>query len=298
MKARTTKYIFKQGFTGLWRNRGMTVASISSVAASLMILGLVITLVLNITNAASLAQMQFDEIQIYLQDDLSVEEIEGIGKEIEQIQGISYVTYETKERALEKMKEKWGEQGYLLETLEENPLPNSYIIQVENLESADSVVSALKSLQGIDEIKYYKELVDQLLNVAKFIRTVGLVIISILVLVAIFIISNTIKLALNARRQEIEIMKDVGATNWFIRWPFLLEGMLLGLIGAALSIGIVYFGYQYAFNLITSKFYVVFGSYMISVNTMLNKIIWMFGILGTGVGALGSIISLRRYLKV
>ena len=117
-------------------------------------------------------------------------------------------------------------------------------------------------------------------------------------LVAIFIISNTIKLALNARRQEIEIMKDVGATNWFIRWPFLLEGMLLGLIGAALSVGIVYFGYQYAFNLITSKFYVVFGSYMISVNIMLNKIIWMFGILGTGVGALGSIISLRRYLKV
>lgn len=298
MKARTTKYIFKQGFTGLWRNRGMTVASISSVAASLMILGLVITLVLNITNAASLAQMQFDEIQIYLQDDLSLEEIESVGKEIERIEGISYITYETKERALEKMKEKWGEQGYLLETLEENPLPNSYIIQVENLESADSVVSGLKSLQGIDEIKYYKELVDQLLNVAKFIRTVGLAIISILVLVAIFIISNTIKLALNARRQEIEIMKDVGATNWFIRWPFLLEGMLLGVIGAALSVGIVYFGYQYAFNLITSKFYVVFGSYMISVNIMLNKIIWMFGILGTGVGALGSIISLRRYLKV
>ncbi len=298
MKARTTKYIFKQGITGLWRNRGMTAASIGSVAASLIILGLIITLVLNISNAAYLAQTQFDEVQVYLEDDLTIEEIDNVGKEIEQIVGIADVTYETKEMALEKMKESWGEQGYLLDSLEANPLPNSYIIKVENLETADSVVENLKPVQGINEIKYYKELVDQLLKIAKFIRTVGLVIISILILVAIFIISNTIKLALNARRQEIVIMKDVGATNWFIRWPFLIEGMLLGFIGAVVSIGVVYFGYKYSFDIITSRFYVMLGSYMITVQDMMDKIVLMFGILGTGVGALGSIFSLRKYLKV
>lgn len=298
MKPRTVKYILGQGFKGSWRNRGMTIASIGSVAASLIILGLIITLVLNISNAAYLAQMQFDEVQVYLQEDLSVEDIDSIGEQIKQIESVSEVSYETKEMALENMKESWGEQGYLLESLEDNPLPNSYIIQVDNLETADQVVEELKQLDGIDEIKYYKEIVDQLLNIAKFIRTAGLIIILILVLVAIFIISNTIKLSLNSRRQEIGIMKDVGATNWFIRWPFLIEGMLLGFIGAVLSIVVVYFGYQYVFNIVTSRFYVMLGTYLIPVQNMMDKIVLMFGVLGTGVGALGSIFSLRKHLRV
>ncbi len=298
MKARTVKYIFGQGFKGLWRNKGMTVASIGSVAASLMILGLIIVLVLNITNSAELLQMQFDEIVVYLEEDLSIEEIDSIGNQLEQINGISNLTYESKEEALEKFKESWGEEGYLLDSLEENTLPNSYIIEVESLELADEIVSDLSVVQGIDEIKYYKEVIDQLLNIANFIRTAGLIIISILILVAIFIISNTIKLTLNARRQEIGIMKHVGATNWFVRWPFILEGMLLGVVGGALAIAVVYFGYSYTFDAITRHFYVMFSVHMIPVENMMNKIIFMFSVLGTGVGALGSIFSLRRYLRV
>lgn len=298
MKARTIKYTFNQGITGVWRNRGMAMASIGSVAASLVILGLIITLVLNISNAAYLLQNQFDEIQVYLQDDLSIEKIDEIGKKIEQIEGITEITYQSKEMALQKFKESWGEEGYLLDGLEENPLPNSYIIRVDSLEAADKVVENLGSVEGIDEIKYYQELIDQLLNIVKFIRTAGLIIILILILVAIFIISNTIKITLNSRRQEIGIMKDVGATNWFIRWPFIIEGMILGFIGAAFSLVIVYFGYKYAFNFITGHFYVMFGTYMISIQDMMNKIIFMFAVLGTGVGALGSIFSLRRHLRV
>lgn len=298
MKARTIKYTFNQGLKGVWRNRGMAMASIGSVAASLVILGLIITLVLNISNAAYLLQNQFDEIQVYLQDDLSIEQIDEIGKKIEQIEDISEVTYQSKEMALQKFKESWGEEGYLLDGLEENPLPNSYIIRVDSLEAADKVVENLGSVEGIDEIKYYQELIDQLLNIVKFIRTAGLIIILILILVAIFIISNTIKITLNSRRQEIGIMKDVGATNWFIRWPFIIEGMILGFVGAAVSLVIVYFGYKYAFNFITGHFYVMFGTYMISIQDMMNKIIFMFAVLGTGVGALGSIFSLRRHLRV
>lgn len=298
MKARTLKYIFRQGLTGLWRNRGMSIASVGSVSASLIILGLVITLVLNISNAAYLAQMQFDEIQVYVKEDLAIADIDILGKKIEGIQGVAGVTYESKERALEKMKGNWGDKGYLLENLEKNPLPNSYIIELSSIDEADDVVKELIPLEGIDEIKYYKEIVDQLLKIAKFIRTIGLIIILVLILVAIFIISNTIKLTLNARRQEIGIMKYVGATNWFIRWPFLLEGMLLGFIGAALAIVVVYYGYQYAFDIITSRFYVMFSAYMISVSDMMDKIMLLFSVLGMGVGALGSVFSLRRYLKV
>lgn len=298
MKVRTVKYVLGQGLVGLWRNRTMSMASIGTVAATLIILGLVITLVLNISNLADLVQLQFDKIQVYLSDELSIEEINNVGKQIEAINGVSGVIYESKEEALERYKESWGEEGYLLEGLEKNTLPNSYIIQMDNLELADSIVERLTPLKGVDEIKYYKEIVDQLLRIAKFVRTIGLIIILILIFVAVFIISNTIKLTLNVRRQEIGIMKNVGATNWFIRWPFLLEGMLLGLVGAVISTVVVYYGYQYAFNAITGRFFLMFSAYMVSVNDMMNKTIYIFAVLGIGVGALGSIFSLRRYLKV
>lgn len=298
MKARTVNYIFRQGLTGLWRNRTMSIASIGTVAATLIILGLVIILVLNISNLADLAQMQFDEIQVYLKDDLFIAEIDNIGKEIRMIEGVSDVIYESKEEALEKFKESWGEEGYLLDGLEKNTLPNSYIIRMDNLELADSIVKDLEPLKGIDEVKYYKEIVDGLLKAAKFVRAIGLTIILILILVAIFIISNTIKLTLSSRRQEIGIMKNVGATNWFIRWPFLVEGVLLGLIGSIVSIVVVYYGYQYAFNAITSRFYLMLSTYMVSVDDMMKKTVYIFAVLGVGVGALGSIFSLRRHLKV
>ncbi|HZK37996.1 MAG TPA: permease-like cell division protein FtsX [Clostridia bacterium] len=298
MKARTVNYIFRQGLTGLWRNRTMSIASIGTVAATLIILGLVIILVLNISNLADLAQTQFDEIQVYLKDDLFIAEIDNIGKEIRMIEGVSDVIYESKEEALEKFKESWGEEGYLLDGLEKNTLPNSYIIRMDNLELADSIVKDLEPLKGIDEVKYYKEIVDGLLKAAKFVRAIGLTIILILILVAIFIISNTIKLTLSSRRQEIGIMKNVGATNWFIRWPFLVEGVLLGLIGSIVSIVVVYYGYQYAFNAITSRFYLMLSTYMVSVDDMMKKTVYIFAVLGVGVGALGSIFSLRRHLKV
>ncbi len=298
MKIRTVRYIFKQGLQGLWRNRAMSIASIGIVTATLIILGLIIILVLNINNMADLAQMQFDEIQVYLENDLQTEEIDDIGRQISAIKGVSGVIYESKEKALEKLKESWGEEGYLLDSLEKNPLSNSYIIQMDDLESADGIVEGLKSLEGIDEIKYYREIVNKLLKMVRFIRTIGLTIILILILVAIFIISNTIKLTLNARKQEIGIMKNVGATNWFIRWPFLLEGMLLGFIGAVISLAIVYYGYQHIFNIITGKFYLMFSTYMISVNDMMNRAVYIFTVLGAGVGALGSIFSLRRHLRV
>ena len=298
MKARTIKYILGQGLTGLWRNRTMSIASIGTVAATLIILGLIITLVLNISNLADVAQMQFDEIQVYLKDGLSIGEIGNIGRQIKVIEGVSEVVYESKEEALERFKESWGEEGYLLDGLEKNTLPNSYIIQMDDLELADSIVKDLATLNGIDEIKYYKEIVDELLKAARFVRTIGLTIILILILVAIFIISNTIKLTLNSRRQEIGIMKNVGATNWFIRWPFLFEGILLGFIGSIISVAIVYYGYQYAFNAITSRFYLMLSTYIVSVDEMMKKTVYIFAVLGAGVGALGSIFSLRRHLKV
>lgn len=298
MRIRTFKYMMKQGIVGLWRNKNMSLASITSVAASLVVLGVIIILVLNINNVASITQLQFDSIQVYLQDELTQKEISEIGGSIKTIDGVDSVIYESKEQAMVNMKDRWGDQGYLLDTLEENPLPNSYIIHITAIERADEVVFQLKDVAGIQEVKYYKEIIENLLKIAGFIRTVGLALIGVLVLVAMFIISNTIKLALNARRQEINIMKYVGATNWFIRWPFIVEGIVLGILGAVVALGLVRYGYGYAFNAIYDKFTVVFSAYLLPVDEMMRRTMIMFAVIGAGVGALGSIISLRKHLRV
>ena len=298
MKIKTFRYMFKQGLIGIWRNRGMSLASVTTVAASLMILGVIITMVLNINGVAFMLQNQFDTIQVYLEDDIPVEQITSIGVEIGKIEGIANIEFVSKEQALQTFKNGWGEQGYLLESLESNPLPNSYVIHLEKIESADMVVNELSKVSGIDEVKYYKDIIDNLLRIAQYIRRFGLALISILIVIAMFIISNTIKLTLNARRQEVNIMKYVGATNWFIRWPFIIEGIILGFIGALLSTIIINFTYKSAFELITTRVYVILSSYMILPTDMLPRVIVMFTVIGCGVGALGSIISLRKHLKV
>ena len=298
MKIKTFRYMFKQGLIGIWRNRGMSLASVTTVAASLMILGVIITMVLNINGVAFMLQNQFDTIQVYLEDDIPVEQITSIGVEIGKIEGIANIEFVSKEQALQTFKNGWGEQGYLLESLESNPLPNSYVIHLEKIESADMVVNELSKVSGIDEVKYYKDIIDNLLRIAQYIRRFGFALISILIVIAMFIISNTIKLTLNARRQEVNIMKYVGATNWFIRWPFIIEGIILGFIGALLSTIIINFTYKSAFELITTRVYVILSSYMILPTDMLPRVIVMFTVIGCGVGALGSIISLRKHLKV
>lgn len=276
----------------------MSIASITSVMASLTILGVIITIVLNVNNISEMAKMQFDTIQVFLVDELDNEQINKLGQDIGEINGVRFIDYETKKEALERMKEQWGDKAYLLEVLEENTLPNSYIIHLENIEIADNVVQSLNDMEGIEEIKYHKEILETMMGIANFVRTVGLVLIVILILITMFIIANTIKITLNSRRQEINIMKYVGATNWFIRWPFLMEGIILGLMGSIISLGIVYFGYEYTFNLINSQFNMVMNVRVISVNEMMNRTLPIFIVLGTGVGALGSILSLRKYLRV
>lgn len=298
MKIRTFTNIIKQGFVGMWRNRTMSIASIGSVGATLTILGMILILILNINTAANTTQKQFDEIQVYLKDELTDEEIEKIGQAINDCEGVNSVIFQSKEQALEIMKEQWGDQGYLLEGLEENPLPNSYIIQLQDIEYADLVVNQIKGLESIEEIKYYKDIVEKLMSVANFVRIGGLVLIGILVFISVFIISNTVKITVAARRREIGIMKYVGATNGYIRGPFMVEGVLLGLVGTSISILITFYGYKYLVNALNEKLYVLFTVYMIPPQVMVNDIAIIFIAIGVGIGLLGSIISLKKFLNV
>jgi len=282
----------------LWRNRLMSVASISSVAATLMILGIIFALIININAMAQSAKDQFDSIQAYLLDTLTADEISALLESVEAIDGVQSVTYESKNDALERMKESWKDNAYLLEGLEANPLPSSLIIYLEDIYYSSSVLEQIEALSGIEEVKSYQDIVEQLLSITEAIRKTGIVVIFVLIAISTFIIHNTIKLTVNSRYREINIMKYVGATNWFIRWPFLTEGTLLGLIGAGISAAFMKFAYDYVFNLMHSDFYVLVSAYVVPPETLMKDVIFLFVVIGAGIGALGSIWSMRKYLNV
>lgn len=296
----TIKPIFtlKEALKSLWRNRMMSIASISSVSATLIILGIIFALIININSLAQSAKQQFDSIQVYLKEDLSSDEIADLKQQIESISGIESVVYENKEEALVRMKTSWKENAYLLEGLESNPLPNSFIVYLTDIYYSESVLASMDNLRGIEEIKSYQDIVEKLLAFTDLIRKAGLIIIFVLIAISTFIIHNTIKLAVNSRHREINIMKYVGATNWFIRWPFLTEGTILGLVGAGIAAGLMKMGYEYVYGMLNSDFYVLIAAYIIKPEVLIKDLIFLFVVIGAGIGALGSIWSMRKYLDV
>ncbi|OPL07388.1 MAG: cell-division protein [delta proteobacterium ML8_F1] len=291
-------YSIKETFQSLFRNHLMSIASITTVAASLLILGIIMSLIININSFSEGIRHQFDSISVYVQEGLTQEEIMALGQKIESIEGVHSIVYETQEQALENMRIDFDEYAYLLDGLEYNPFPNSYIVNLQSINYADPVVQQMTTLSGIEEIKFYKDLVNQIIDLTSYIRNIGLVLTLFLAGIATFIINNTIKLTINARRTEISIMKYVGATSWYIRWPFILEGTVLGLVGSLMATGLVYLIYNYTFNLFTSQFYVVFAAYILNVQTIVGEILTLNILIGAGIGALGSMMSIRRYLNV
>lgn len=297
MKIKSAGYTLRECVRNIARNGLMSVASMTSVAATLLILGIIFILIVNINALAQGAKEQFDTIQVYLNDELTLDQVEDLQTSINKLQGVREIRFETKEEALEKFKREWGDNAYLLEGLESNPLPNAFVVRLSDMGYTNYVVSEIKDLSGVEEVKYYQEIVTKMLNVTTFIKNIGMGIIFILIAISTFIINNTIKLALNARRREITIMKYVGATSWFVRWPFVLEGMVLGMFGALIATGVLYGIYSYTYELFTSQFYVLIAAYIVNVKTIVRDLLVLFMVIGMGIGALGSLLSIRRYLE-
>lgn len=298
MKFRIFKNTLKQGFQGAWRNRGMGIASIGSIAAVLIILGLVLIMILSINNLVMETKSKFDEIQVFLEDDISEEVSKSVEKEALNSPGVLTVVYKSREEALQDMKKGWEENAYLLEGLETNPLPNSYIVKLKDIEYAEKVVNKISELDGVEGVNYYQDLIEKMLVIANYVRGGGLIITIILLLISVFIISNTIKITVAAREREVNIMKYVGATNGYIRGPFVIEGVLFGLIGALISILIVNKGYSYFFHNLSTELYVLFTVYLVPPKALIKDISIIFVAMGMGIGALGSMVSLKRFLNV
>jgi Cell division protein len=289
-------YAVKQAFKQAFRNRAMSVASMFSITAMLLILGLFFILVVNINMVSETAKKQFDTIQVYLQDTTTYEQATQMLNQLSSTDGVKEASYLSKDEAMTKWKVKWGENAYLLDGLDKNPLPNSLIIKVTKLEAADAVVAKVKSFEGIENVKYYKDTVDQLMKITRFIQIGAMIVIFFLVVVSIVVVSNTIKLTVLAREREISIMKYVGATNWFIRGPFLIEGILIGILSALISVGIISFIYYKISSLIGEQIFVMLSTTMVPGTFLVVHIVWIFLALGVSIGACGSIVSMRRFL--
>ena len=223
-------YNLKQAFQQIGRNLGMSVASILAITAMMLILGIFFVTMVNINLFTEMIKSNYDEMEVFLEDEVTGNQTNLLMNTVKKIDGVRSAEYRTKEEALSILKTRWGEKGYLLDSLGNNPLPNSIVIEVDSLETADQVNAALQELEGIEDIRYYKETVDNLIKVSGFLQKAMLVLMAFLVIVSIIVVSNTIKLTVVARSREISIMKYIGATNWFIRGPFLLEGIIIVLL--------------------------------------------------------------------
>ncbi len=301
MNPKRISYIFRQAFKSMWRNRMMGFASISSVTAVLIILGVVLIIVLNVNNLAMVAKETFDQIAVYIVDGTEDEQIEKMGRSFRQIDGVMGVAYQTKDYALERVKEDWGEDAILLQDLRNNPFPNTYIVQLSDVGKSDEVIETLKTFEGVDEVRYYQEAVNTLIKMADFVKKFGAGIIIALLLISVFIISNTIKITVLSRQREIELMQYIGATNGYVRGPFILEGIMLGLLGSLMAILLIMLGYNYSINYLAGRYVALLSGmsgYLVGVEMVINDLIIIFLTIGIGIGILGSLVSLKKFLSV
>ena len=289
-------YNIKQGFLQIFRNRGMSLASIFSILAMLLILGMFFVITVNINMFTEVVKQDYDQIEVFLLDDTDKTEAEALMAQISTHDGVTDVQYRSKSDALKVLKERWGESGYLLDSLGKNPLPASILISVESLDDAGGVAAYAGTLDGIEDVQYYQETVEKLTKITNFLQIGALIIMAFLVVVSVVVVSNTVKLTVFARAKEIRIMKYVGATNWFIRGPFLAEGIIIGMLAALLSTGLIALIYKELISAIGAQVLAIVSMPLISTRYMTENMLIIFLALGMSIGACGSIISMRKFL--
>ena len=275
----------------------MTAASLFSITAILLVLGIFFIIIVNINAMAEDVKRDFDQIQVNLFDAVTTVQGAEMMNEINRMPGVESTRYQTREEALENWKVKWGENADLLDRMPTNPLPNSIIIKVTEIEYANSIVEKVQVMHGVEKINYSLETVDKLLRITQLVQLISLIIIVILVIISITVVSNTIKLTVMAREEEITIMRYIGATNWFIRGPFFWEGILIGVIAAVISSVAIGFLYYYTIERLGADLAMFMPAGFVPLWFMIENLAIIFVSLGVSIGACGAIISMRRFLK-
>ena len=288
-------YFWGETFRSLFRNRFMAIASVLTVTLSMFILGVFLSAVLNINHMASYLENQV-EMTVYLKDGLTTYQVMGIGKYLKAQPGMKEIKFTNKDQAMKDFRERMGDQQGLLDAINGNPLPASYQMSFQTPEQLKTAAEVVAKYQGVETVQYGKDIIEQLYKVAQVIRLSGIVLIIFLAGAELFIISNTIRLTVFARRREIQIMKYVGASNGFIRWPFLFEGMVIGFLGSGFASLILWEGYKTVVSEMAAAGLVFIP--MIPLWPFMGYTTLIILAAGIVIGVMGSAISLRKYMKV
>lgn len=295
MRIRNAAYFIREAFTSMSRNRLLSIATISTVAICIFILGMAVLMTLNA--GQFMASLESDvEIVAYLENSLDESRVADIKEEIRAMPEVAEVKYVSRDEGLKRLQKKFGQSEYSLkDTLRENPLPETYEIKAEDPHSVPDLAARVGKIDGVYKVNYGKGIVETLFKVTKWVRGLGVAIILLLAFGAVFLIATTIRLAIFSRRKQIYLMKLIGATDWFVRWPFFIEGIFMGLLGSLVAITILALGYS---SLLQNMDKALFFIPLITSGEMLMHT--YLALIGTGalLGVLGTYISVNRFLDV
>jgi len=293
LKFRTIWRHIKEGFKSIRRNGWMSFAAISAVSITLLLVGGLIGAVTNINDLA--ADIENDvSVRVYVDLAASEDDRENLQSDLESLDNVENVTFSSREDELENVVGSYGETFELFEG-DENPLHDVFVVDTSSPEQTEPVANEIEPMEYVSDVNYGGAEADRLFQMTSTIRNIGGIIIIALILTAIFLISNTIRITILSRSTEIEIMKLVGATNWFIRWPFLIEGALIGLIGAIVPSAVLWVLYESIYSTV-SEF--LTGTYfsLLSPNPFIYQLILLTTGIGVVIGAIGSAFSISRFL--
>jgi len=295
MNFKNIGYFFKEALISLSRNRVLSLATITTMAVCILFLGVAVLLTVNAGNFMN--QLEADiQIIAYLDDSLTKPQLGEVEANIKATAGVQEVTFVSKDEALQRLQSKFSEEDYdLQQTLGKNPLPNSYEVKAVNPQEVAQVAQLIGEIPGVYKVNYGQGVVEKLFQVTKWVRILSMVFMIILALGAIFLIATTIRLAIFARRKEIYLMKLIGATDWFVRWPFFIEGILMGVAGALVAIGLLAGGYT---SLINNAQTALFFVPLVSQQSFLLQVYLSLAAAGVLLGTVGTYISLNRFLNV
>lgn len=295
MKGTSLKYLTHEGFRNVWVNRLMSLASVTVLMACLIIMGAGIMIYFNINNVVDKVQSQ-NVVMVYVADDVSEDETTQIGTSLKGISNVESCEFVPKEVAFQEQIQSMGGDAALFEGFDEIPLPDAYKVTVKDLSQFENTVSQIKQINKVDSVRENSDLASKLLSLRHAVSIVSVGLVIMLFLVALFIISNTIRITMFSRKLEISIMKAVGATNWFIRWPFMIEGMILGTISGIVSLGVLWGLYAVAEKVFAQTLSLI-GFSLVPFSEYWWQILLVFVAIGLFTGGFGSLVSMAKYLK-
>ena len=303
MRASSFRYLVKNGVRNLWTNRMMTIASVGTLVACLLIVGFAVLFSINVDSIVEYIGQQ-NEVVVFLELGASDEAVESVRANLSEMEGLGDIEYESPEQAFADYKEKLGEDGYLLDGMEDEAAeiyPPKFTAKITEPERVDTLVAAVKRIEYVDKAEAPTDLTKTLVSVRTMVNTIGGAVIAALVLVSVVVITNTIRASVFTRRKEISIMKYVGATNTFIRIPFIVEGILLGIFAALIAFLAIWGGYALFIGAITmesSTWLASLTQYLVPFADVRLQILGGFLLAGILTGGIGSAFSMRGHLKV